>query len=184
LEKKSLQGAVNELKGRMLELMVYRALNKYRKTAQPIADFRQKVRPIDENAQVLQKLLTAVSTSRFEIIFSNYSLQLPQATGVELDVLALGEDAASCWALVFEVKNRDEKHRPLKKEAELFVGNVQKVKHWLAQKQKEILFVCPVYLSAKGFDSEIERWLQGQGVLTADLAFFEPAEIERGSSKK
>jgi late competence protein required for DNA uptake (superfamily II DNA/RNA helicase) len=69
LEKKSLQGAVNELKGRMLELMVYRALNKYRKTAQPIADFRQKVRPIDENAQVLQKLLTAVSTSRFEIIF-------------------------------------------------------------------------------------------------------------------
>lgn len=173
-DKKSLQGALNELKGRMLELMVYRELNKFRKKGKPIENFREKVRPFDdENAGELKNLLIQVEEHQFEMIWTNYYLQLPQTTVVELDVLALGEDATSCWALVFEVKNRQEKHPPSQVEAQSFVGKVARVKQWLAnfRQKKEILFVCPVYLSAKGFESKVEVWLQGQGVLTADLAF-------------
>ncbi len=37
------------------------------------------------------------------------------------------------------------------------------------QKEKEVLFVCPVYLSAKGFEEKVEQWLHKNGVLTADM---------------
>jgi hypothetical protein len=168
-ENKSVKGALNELKGRLLELMVYRELNQYRKKAKPIDNFKLRFRPF-ENAK-LDKLLDLVSESQFETIWSNYYLQQPQSTAVELDVLALGEDETTCWALVFEVKNRDEKHPPTIKEAQLFVANVERLRQWLAQKEKDIRFVCPVYLSAKGFASELESFLHEQEVLTADLAF-------------
>jgi len=151
----------------MLELMVFRDLNKYR--GKPIENFRQKVRPISANE--LKKQISLVSASRFDIIWTNYHLQMPQTTVVELDVLASGEDAKNCWALVFEVKNRQEAHPPSQIEAQSFIGKVERVKQWLAQKEKEILFVCPVYLSAKGFQSEVEVWMQEHGILTADLAF-------------
>ncbi len=39
----------------------------------------------------------------------------------------------------------------------------------MKEKNKKIRFVCPVYLSAKGFDSDIEMWLHEQGVFTADM---------------
>jgi len=45
-DKKSLQGMLNELKGRMLELIVYRELNRCRKKRQPVKNFRQRLRPI------------------------------------------------------------------------------------------------------------------------------------------
>ncbi|MEN8219368.1 MAG: hypothetical protein ABFS56_24025, partial [Pseudomonadota bacterium] len=168
-EKKSLQGALNELKGRMLELMVFRELNKYR--GKPIENFRQMVRPIKENAKELKNQVSLVEKCKFEIIWTNYHLQLPQSTVIELDVLASGEDTKNCWALVFEVKNRQEAHPPNQVEAQSFVGKVERVRQWLAQKEKEILFVCPVYLSAKGFQPDVEMWMQEHGVLTADLAF-------------
>ncbi|KHD08455.1 hypothetical protein PN36_27710 [Candidatus Thiomargarita nelsonii] len=168
-DKKSLQGALNELKGRMLELMVYREMNKSRNQIQPIDKFRQKFRPF-ENVR-LEKLLKQASENKCELIWTNYYLQLPQTQAVELDVLALGEDETSCWALVFEVKNRDAKHPPTKKEAQAYVAKLEKLRHWLEQKEKPIRFVCPVYLSAKGFSSELETFLHEEGVLTADLAF-------------
>jgi hypothetical protein len=182
-EKKSLQGALNELKGRMLELMVFRDLNKYR--GKPIENFRQKVRPIKKNAKELKNQVSFVSASQFEIIWTNYHIQLPQSTVIELDVLASGEDTKSCWALVFEVKNRQEAHPPSQIEAQSFVGKVKRVKQWLAQKEKEILFVCPVYLSAKGFQSDVEVWMQEHGVLTADLAFLglESLDLAQGLTK-
>ncbi|MCP4105350.1 MAG: hypothetical protein GY749_39180, partial [Desulfobacteraceae bacterium] len=43
----------------------------------------------------------------------------------------------------------------------------------LEKKNKKILFVCPVYLSAKGFDSKVETWLHSNGILTADLETWE-----------
>ncbi|MEN8218231.1 MAG: hypothetical protein ABFS56_18045 [Pseudomonadota bacterium] len=94
----------------MLELMVFREINKYR--GKPIENFRQKVRPIKENAKELKNQLSLVEASRFEIIWTNYHLQIPQTTVIELDVLASGEDTKNCWALVFEVKNRQEAHPP------------------------------------------------------------------------
>ncbi len=168
-EKKSLQGALNELKGRMLELMVYRELNKSRNKTQPFDKFRKKFRPF-KNVR-LEKLLKLASKSKYELIWTNYYLQVPQTQAVELDVLALGEDETSCWAIVFEVKNRDAKHPPTKKEAESYVANVEKIRHWLEEKEKTIRFVCPVYLSAKGFSVELEKFLHDEGVLTADLGF-------------
>lgn len=45
-EKKSLQGALNELKGRMLELIVWRELNICRKEEKPITDFANRLRPV------------------------------------------------------------------------------------------------------------------------------------------
>jgi len=113
-------------------------------------------------------MLTACASSRFEMIWMNYHLQLPQTTMVELDVLAEGSEADSCWALVFEIKNRNDKNPPTLNEAQLFVAKVKRVTQWLAQKGIPIKFVCPVYLSAQGFDSTVEAWLHEQGVLTTD----------------
>jgi hypothetical protein len=169
-EKKSLLGALSELKGRMLELIVYRELNKCRKEGKPIPNFRQRLRPIS-NPQHLKKnqqMLTAGSESQFEQVWMNYLLPLPQTTAVELDVFAEGYDTDSCWAVVFEIKNRNEKNLPTRNEAQLFVTKVKMVKQWLAQKQTPIKFVCPVYLSAQGFESKVEVWLHEQGVLTTD----------------
>jgi len=170
-DKQSLQGAYNELKGRMLELIVYRELNQCRNKGKPIDNFRARLRAI-EKAQ-MEATLTAVSKLRFERVWMNYYIQLPQTTGVEVDVLALGEDKNSCWALVFELKNRDAKHLPTQVEAQLFVTKIDGVKQWLASRGKTIKLVCPVYLSAEGFADSVETWLHEQGVLTSDLAHWE-----------
>jgi len=168
----SLKGALNELKGRMLELVVYRELNHCRKRVQPIKHFRQRIRAVSNAAHFskMEPMLTECSESRFEMIWMNYYLSLPQTTVLEIDVLAKGEDANSCWALVFELKNRDAKNPPSLKEAQLFVTKIKAVKHWLGQ---SIKFVCPVYLSAKGFAPSVEAWLHEQGVLTADRESWE-----------
>ncbi len=86
---------------------------------------------------------------------------------------AFSSDADSCWALAFEVKNREEKNPPTLTEAQLFVTKIARVKQWLEPKNKIIKFVCPVYLSANGFDASVEAWLHEQGVLTADLESWE-----------
>ncbi|OAD24025.1 ATPase domain protein, prokaryote domain protein, partial [Candidatus Thiomargarita nelsonii] len=110
----SLKGALNDLKGRMLELVISRELNKYRKLGNPIAHFRQRFRPVSNAAHLsqMEKMLTDCSESRFDRIWTNYYLSLPQTTVLEIDVLAEGEDADCCWALVFELKNRDVKNPP------------------------------------------------------------------------
>jgi len=161
-DKQSLQGAYNELKGRMLELIVYRELNQCRNKGKPIDNFRARLRAI-ENAQLAANI-TAMSKLSFERVWMNYYIQLPQTTGVEVEVLALGEDKNSCWALVFELKNRDAKHLPTMQDAQLFVTKIEGIKQWL--KGKTIKLVCPVYLSAQGFAASVESWLHEQGVLT------------------
>jgi hypothetical protein len=112
-----------------------------------------------------------VPTSRFDEIWTNYYLQLPQSPPLEMDVLAKGSDAESCWALIFEIKNRDEK--PSMAEAQLFVTKCERLKQELALSNKSIAFVCPVYLSAQGFSPKVEKWLHEQEVFTTDLAHWE-----------
>jgi len=52
------------------------------------------------------------------------------------------------------------------------LNGLKGVKQWLAQ-SKGTRFVCPVYLSAKGFEPSVEVCLHEQGVLTADRASWE-----------
>jgi len=174
-EKKSLRGALNELKGRLLELIIYREINQARRQAKPLTNFQNRLRPIthQNNEESMEAILTACGSSQFQTVWMNYSLSLPQTTVVELDVLARGSDTDSCWALVFEIKNRDDKHPPTLTEAQLFVTKVDKVRQQLADMNKKIKFVCPVYLSAKGFEAPVEEWLHDQEVFTADLETWE-----------
>jgi hypothetical protein len=67
------------------------------------------------------------------------------------------------------MKNRDEKNLPTIAEAKSFVTRLNIVKQWLKQKEKKIRFICPVYLSAKGFEPGIETWLHQHGVFTTDI---------------
>jgi hypothetical protein len=174
-DQKSLVGKLRELKGRMLELMVYRELNQCRKKRQPLKNLKQRLRPLLQPSPQLEEILTACSGSPFETIWMNYPLQLPSTTNIEIDVLAIGKDKEHCWALLFETKNRDSKNLPTKVEAELFVTKVSLVKQWLATSQK-VRFVCPLYLSAEGFDNSVETWLHEHGVLTTDMAHWEPVK--------
>jgi len=171
-EKQSLQGQVNELKGRVLEWTVYRELNQSRHKCQPIKEFKERLRPISQQyAEKMEKMLTVASQSAFDKTWVNHYIPLLGTTQIEVDVLAEGADADSCWAFVFEMKNRDEKHLPSMKEAQQFVANIFRVKQWLTQQTtKPIKFICPVYLSAKGFNVLVEEWLHEQGVLTTDWA--------------
>lgn len=175
-EKKSLQGALNELKGRMLELIVWRELNTCQKEGKPLASFMNRLRPVVavEHTERLQKMAELCCTATFTAVWQNYYLQAPQQpASLQVDVLAQGEDAENCWALVFEMKNRDEKHPPTREDAQLFVTKVNIVRQLLEQKGQSIRFVCPIYFSAKGFAPEVEIFLHQEGVLTTDLETWE-----------
>ena len=172
-DKKSLVGKLRELKGRMLELIVYRELNQCRNQRQPLKNLKQRLRQLLKASAQLEEILAACSVSTFETTWMNYPLQLPSSTNVEIDVLATGKDEEHCWALMFETKNREPNNLPTKVEAELFVTKVSMVKQWLGASQK-IRFICPLYLSAEGFDNSVEMWLHEHGVLTTDMAHWEP----------
>ncbi|MCP4695655.1 MAG: hypothetical protein GY862_02230 [Gammaproteobacteria bacterium] len=137
------------------------------------ADFRRRIRPVANrlHREQMEAMLAACCVSRFHTVWMNYSLSSPQTTAVELDVFARGSDADSSWALAFEIKNRDEKHMPAMTEAQDFVSKIEKARQ--AETGKNIAFICPVYLSAKGFGASVEAWLHEQGVLTADLESWE-----------
>ncbi len=170
-EKKSLKGAHNELSGRMLEFTVHRELNKCSKEGKTVRNFRQRIRPVSDTAPAgeMEEMLASVCESKFDTVWMNYYIQLPEITAPQLDVLAEGSDIETCWALIFETKNRDEKNPPTMDEAKLFVTKTDMLRQQMKEKNKKIRFVCPVYLSAKGFDSDIEMWLHEQGVFTADM---------------
>jgi hypothetical protein len=178
-DRKSLLGKLKELKGRMLEFIIYREMNRYIREGGVIKNFRQRLRPISgvevQQENKMEELLTAVSTSKFETVWMNYYIQVPAVTSVaEIDVLAEGSmEDNSCWTLVFEMKNRDEKYPPTMAEAKSFVTKLNLVKQWLEQKDKEIRFICPVYFSAKGFEPGIETWLHQHGVFTTDMERWE-----------
>jgi len=170
-DKSSLQGALNELRGRMLEFIVHRELNRCRKKGRPVRNFRQRLRPVavQEYAEKMEDMLTACCESRFDTVWMNYYIQLPGAAMGELDVLAEGADTRGTHALVFGIKNRDEKYPPSMREAKSFVTKAEMLRQRIRQEGKKIRFVCPVYLSAKGFKEDVEEWLHEHGVLTADM---------------
>ena len=134
------------------------------------------MRPVSNTAPFSKM---GIDESRFDRIWMNYYLSFPQTTVLEIDVLAEGEDAENCWALVFELKNRDAKNPPTMKEAKDFLTKIKGVKQWLTEsKETPIKFVCPVYLSAKGFTPSVETWLHEQGILTADWESWESGSLQ------
>lgn len=161
------------IKDMMLASRVYKELNKCQQDRSPIDNFRQRLKPLLNLQQKdnMEKMLATCCASCFDNVWINYEIQLPEK--MVLDILAEGADEESCWALVFAIKNRTEKNLPSMREAEKFVANVLIVKEYLAQREKPIRFVCPVYLSAEGFDSAVEEWLHGQGVFTTDITHWE-----------
>ncbi|MCP4131622.1 MAG: hypothetical protein GY754_11645, partial [bacterium] len=172
---KSLEGKLGELKGRMLEFVIWRELNKCRKENKTIKNLAERMRKIQnpDHADKVKEMVMLCGRSRFNTVWMNYYIQLPHTTSLEADVLAEGEDDETCWALVFETKNRDEKNPPTMNEAKLFATKVSLTEQVLEKKNKKILFICPVYLSAKGFDNKVETWLHSNSILTADLETWE-----------
>jgi len=174
-EKKSLQGLVSDLKGRVLEWTVYRELHHCQVQQQPLFEFQKRFRPFKPQfAAKLEAILALASQSLFSKTWIKHYIQLAGKTPIEVDVLAEGSDAESCWACVFEMKNRNEKNLPTLKEAQSFVANVSLVKQWLTQENdKQVKWICPVYFSAEGFSAAVEEYLQEQCVLTTDWAHWE-----------
>jgi hypothetical protein len=177
-DKKFLQGSLNELKGRMLEYVVYRELNGCRKEGKTIKNFKKRLRPVlnEQQAQKMEEVSAAIGAGKFDKIWMNYYINIPGAAGPEeLDVVAEGSDPDNnCWILVFEMKNRDEKNPPTMDEAKSFVAKVDMVKQEREQKNKKIRLICPVYLSSKGFKQDIEMWLHQHGILTSDMEHWIP----------
>ncbi|MDM8525326.1 hypothetical protein QUF80_18300 [Desulfococcaceae bacterium HSG8] len=174
-DRKSLEGKLRELKGRLLELIVWRELNRCRKENRTVKDFAKRMRKISDpgHAEKMKDLAERCGKSRFSTVWMNYYIQMPDTGPSEADVLAEGEDDETCWALIFETKNRDEKYLPTKNEALLFETKAKMARRVLEQKGKKIRFVCPVYFSAKGFEQDVETWLHSRGILTTDLETWE-----------
>jgi hypothetical protein len=172
-DNKFMQGALNELKGRMLEFVVYREFNRCKKEGKKIKNFKKRVRPLlnERQAHKMQEVLNNIGSSKFDNIWMNYFINIPGAEGSqELDVVAEGADAGkNPFVLVFEMKNRDETHSPTMDEAKSFLLKVHMFKQDLEQKNKITGIVCPVYLSAKGFNRDVEMWLHEHLVLTSDM---------------
>ena len=174
-QNKSLQGLVSDLKGRLLEWTVYREIHHCQVQQQPIFELNQRFRPFNpEYSEKLQEILAFASQGLFSNTWLKHYIQLSGKTPIEIDVLADGSDDEHCWACVFEMKNRSEKNLPSMKEAQLFVSNVALVKQWLSiETGKPVNWICPVYFSAEGFSANVEEYLQEQGVLTTDWAYWE-----------
>ncbi len=140
---------------------------------------RQRLRPISESgsesgyADSMEKALSAACAAKFGTVWMNYHIQVPGTATAEIDVLAETEDADSCGVLVFEMKNRDEKNLPAVADAETFAAKISMLEQQIKQKEKKIRFVCPVYLSAEGFEPGTEAWLHEQGIFTADMDTWE-----------
>jgi len=163
----SLKGTINELKGRMLELIVWRELNSFRKKNKPFSDFKKRLRPMPDNDQI-KAMIESFEKIVLDTVWINYYLQSPEHRALEIDALAETKNETGHYALIFECKNKDEKNLPSMDDARLFANKLKLFVHPL-QNEKKPISLCPVYLSANGFDSEVENWLHEQGILTADI---------------
>jgi hypothetical protein len=112
-------------------------------------------------------------TALFDLIWMNYTVNIPGVMIQELDVLAVGQDKTGSWALVFETKNRNEENLPSLEEAKQFKVKIQLIEQTLS---KPVRVVCPVYFSAGGFSEEVETWLHEQGIGSTDLQTWEEPE--------
>ncbi len=167
----SLMGKYNELKGRMLEFLVHRELQRYSKASQPIANFRSRFRPALSGQAEIATLLDTFEPRHYQEVWLRYYFQIQPGSNNELDVLAENW-AEECYSgLLFEVKNRD-KARPTQAEAEAFGQKVGQFKAWIAARVQVRCEIGAVYFSANGFEAEVESWLHAHGILTTDAEYW------------
>ncbi len=183
-EKRSLAGTLSELRGRMLELVVWRELNRCRKENRTVTNFAGRLRKITDagDADKMNELIELCGGSKFDNVWMNHYVQLPHTPALEVDVLAEGGDDESRWFLAFEAKNRDERNPPTMDEAKRFSTKVGMIRERAEQRRKRTRFVCPVYLSAKGFKKDVEEWLHSKSILTADMETWDASDSRRDSS--
>jgi len=169
LEKnnRSLKAQVNELKGRMLELVIWRELNTYRKKGQPFSDIHNRFRPISHDLKQHQ-ILATIKKMKIGMFYLNYFIQSPETRVMEIDLLVEGITSDIYQAIVFEVKNRDEKNCPSEQEIQLFAQKIKALKYSLNRQGYQQVNILPLYLSVNGFDEDSEKWLHDQGIFTAD----------------
>jgi hypothetical protein len=181
-ENRSLSGAYRELKGRLLEFIVFRELNKLSKTHQPISNLLNRLRPrlTKDQAETATARINEMGRHTYDRVWMNFQLQQPSQSPVEFDVFAGGSEGGNRWAILFEIKNRDHKHPPTQKEAETFAQKVIRFKEVYdpsaeqTESTDQTFTVFPIYLSAKGFQPEVEQWLQSNGIHTADFDTWHP----------
>ena len=88
-DKKSMQSTINELKGRLLELVVWRELNRCKKERTSIKNIRNRLRPALSNHEVMDQQIRSLEEATFDMVWMNYFLNLPANMPLEIDVLAL-----------------------------------------------------------------------------------------------
>jgi len=167
--KKSMQSKINELKGRMLELVVWRELNKCKKEHKSIKNIRNRVRSFVSNNEKLEDQIRFLETAIFNMVWMNYFLNSPSTMPLEIDVLATKQDEKQIWAIAFETKNRNEKNLPCIEECKVFVNKLEIIKKSM---DKQVI-ICGIYFSANGFSDSVERWLHDHDILTIDLKTWE-----------
>ncbi|ETR66723.1 MAG: hypothetical protein OMM_12430, partial [Candidatus Magnetoglobus multicellularis str. Araruama] len=165
---RSLKSQVSELKGRMLELVVWRKMNQYRRKGQTISFLKNKLRAIPEDLKNHSRL-AIVDSMTIRMIYLNYYIQSPETGPLELDVLVEGMSDHTYHAVLFEIKNRDEKNLPSEKDLQLFVQKIELFTYALTRQGFENIVLCPVYFSANGFDNDSEKWLHEHHIYTADM---------------
>lgn len=166
-DKRSLTSTINELKGRMLELVVWRELNRCKKEKTKIKNFRNRLRPLVANHEMLEKKISFVEKITFDMVWMNYFLNTPATMPLEIDILAIHENEKNIFALAFETKNRNEKNLPTIDDCKYFTNKLKILTHSLNQQKQ--LTIYGIYFSANGFSDEVEQWLHDQGILTIDL---------------
>jgi len=170
-DKKSMQARINELKGRMLELIVWRELNKCRKEKTQITNLRKRLRPIISNHEEIENKITILEKTTFDIVWMNYYLNSPATMPMEMDVLAIKEKKNKILAIAFETKNRIESNLPTINECKLFINKIQWLRNSMGQKNQ--VNIIGIFFSANGFSIENEKWLHDNGILTVDMEIWE-----------
>jgi len=170
LEKnnRSLKGQVSELKGRMLELIVWRELNQYRKKGKNLTFIENRLRPFPDSLKNHDKL-AMMQSMKIGMIYLNYYIQSPETVAMELDVLVEGIADKSYQGIIFEIKNRDEKILPTEREIQQFIQKIELFTYALNRQGYKEIKICPIYFSANGFEPGSEKLLHDQYVYTADM---------------
>ena len=170
-DKKSMQSRINELKGRMLELVVWRELNKCKKAKHPIHNFRNRLRSFVSNSEMLEKYINVIERATFDVVWMNYFLNCPATMPLELDVLAISQDDKNVIALAFETKNRNEKNLPSIDDCKIFMNKLNMLRDIMDQHKSIIIY--GIYFSANGFSDSVEKWLHDKELLTVDWQSWE-----------
>ena len=167
-KNRSLNAQVNELKGRMLEVTVWREMNECRKKGQALTFLEKKLRPFPQEMKNHIRL-TMTHSLTIGMIYINYYIQTPQTAALEFDLLIEGQSTSGYHCIVFECKHRDEKTLPTKKDMQDFAQKITLLTASLKQLGYEEICICPIYFSAKGFRKGTEKWLHAHQIYSADL---------------